>query len=52
MIIRIDSDYPQPHPGFAGALDKFFGPGTTRAEAWIEGSSVSAPGLQCPCMPT
>jgi hypothetical protein len=48
MIIRINWDYPQPRRGFAGALDKFFGPGTTRAEAWIEGIFSVGAGIALP----
>lgn len=37
MNTMINWDYPQPRAGLAGALDRFFGPGTTRAEAWLQG---------------
>ena len=36
MNVQIDWNYPQPRPGFPGTIDRFFGPGTTRAEAWIQ----------------
>ena len=36
MNTNIDWKYPQPRSGFAGEIDKFFGPGTTRAEGWIQ----------------
>ena len=36
MNTRINWNYPQPRPGFTGAIDKFFGPGTTKAEGWIQ----------------
>jgi hypothetical protein len=36
MNTNIDWKYPQPRSGFAGEIDKFFGPGTTKAEAWIQ----------------
>jgi hypothetical protein len=36
MNTRINWNYPQPRSGFSGAIDKFFGPGTTKAEAWIQ----------------
>jgi hypothetical protein len=44
----INWDYPQPRPGIAGSLDKFFGPGTTRAEAWIEGVFCIAAAIAMP----
>jgi len=37
MNVNIDWNYPRPRPGFAGAIDKFFGPGTTKAEGWLQG---------------
>lgn len=37
MNTNIDWNYPRPRPGFAGAIDKFFGPGTTKAEGWLQG---------------
>jgi hypothetical protein len=45
---RINWDYPQPRSGIAGSLDKFFGPGTTRAEAWIEGVFCTAAAIAMP----
>lgn len=36
MNTPINWSYPQPRPGFTGAIDKFFGPGTTKAETWIQ----------------
>lgn len=32
--VRIDWQYPEPRPGFAGEIDKFMGPGVTHAE-WV-----------------
>ena len=32
----IDWNYPEPRPGLPGALDKFLGPGTTRAELALQ----------------
>jgi hypothetical protein len=32
---HIDWSYPPPRRGWRGEIDTFFGPGTTRAEAWI-----------------
>lgn len=48
MSTRIDWNYPQPRQGLAGALDKFFGPGTTSAEAWLEGVFAVAAGVALP----
>jgi hypothetical protein len=48
MTTRINWKYPQPRSGFAGALDKFFGPGTTGAEAWIEGVFCIGAGVAMP----
>ncbi|NWF68094.1 MAG: hypothetical protein HXY40_03325 [Chloroflexi bacterium] len=40
---RINWQYPPPRPGWRGQLDTFFGPGTTRAEIWLEvGSGLAA----------
>ena len=36
MNTHINWNSPQPRPGFIGAIDKFFGPGTTKAEGWIQ----------------
>ena len=44
----IDWNYPEPRAGLAGALDKFFGPGTTRAEAWLQGIFAVAAGIALP----
>lgn len=33
---RIDWSFPQPRAGFAGGLDKFIGPGATRAELLLQ----------------
>ena len=48
MNALINWNYPRPRPGFGGALDRFFGPGTTRAEAWIQalfsiGAAIAMP---------
>jgi hypothetical protein len=50
MNTNIDWNYPQPRSGFAGAIDKFFGPGTTKAEGWLQGiMSVSFSVGLSPC---
>jgi hypothetical protein len=33
--VKINWRYPAPRAGFFSELDKFFGPGTTRAELWL-----------------
>ena len=33
---KIDWEYPEPRAGILGEWDKFIGPGTTRAELWLE----------------
>jgi len=44
MNTNIDWNYPQPRPGFAGAMDKFIGPGATHPEIIIGiGASILAP---------
>lgn len=48
MNTNIDWKYPQPRPGFAGEIDKFFGPGTTRAEAWIQAVFCLGAGIAMP----
>jgi hypothetical protein len=44
----IDWEYPQPRSGLSGMLDRFFGPGTTRAEAWLQGIFSVAAGFALP----
>jgi hypothetical protein len=34
--MAIDCNFPSPRPGLAGALDKFIGPGATRAELTLQ----------------
>ena len=48
MSTRINWNYPQPRTGLAGALDKFFGPGTTSAEAWLEAVFAVMAGVALP----
>jgi hypothetical protein len=48
MKTKINWQYPPPRSGFAGALDKFFGPGTTKAEAWLQGVFSIAAGIAMP----
>lgn len=48
MNTKINWNYPQPRAGLAGALDRFFGPGTTPAEAWLEGAFSVAAGAALP----
>jgi hypothetical protein len=42
---RIDWNYPAPRPGWRGELDRFLGPGTTRAELALELGISLAGGL-------
>ncbi|MFN8373096.1 MAG: hypothetical protein U0694_09500 [Anaerolineae bacterium] len=40
---NVNWQYPAPRTGFMGEMDKFLGPGTTRAEFWLEiGAAVAA----------
>ncbi|MEJ2599475.1 MAG: heparan-alpha-glucosaminide N-acetyltransferase domain-containing protein [Anaerolineales bacterium] len=48
MNTHINWNYPQPRFGFNGAIDKFFGPGTTKAEAWIEAAFCVGAGIAMP----
>lgn len=48
MTPSINWKYPPPRSGFAGAFDKFFGPGTTRAEAWLEAVFCLGAGIAMP----
>jgi hypothetical protein len=48
MKTIINWNYPQPRAGFYGALDKFFGPGTTKAEVWIQAVFSLAAGIALP----
>ena len=43
--IVIDWSFPPPRLGLAGILDKFLGPGTTRAELWLQGVVSVAAGV-------
>jgi hypothetical protein len=45
---HINWDFPQPRSGITGSLDKFFGPGTTKAEAWVEGVACIGAGITMP----
>jgi hypothetical protein len=38
---HIEWSFPQPRRGVAGAVDRFFGPGTTRGEWWVQAMFVT-----------
>jgi hypothetical protein len=48
MNTYINWNYPQPRSGFTGAIDKFFGPETTKAEAWIQAVFCLGAGIAMP----
>jgi hypothetical protein len=48
MDTKIDWNYPQPRTGLAGMLDRFFGPGTTPAEAGLQALFSVTAGVALP----
>ncbi|MCX6349377.1 MAG: hypothetical protein NTV79_07750 [Candidatus Aureabacteria bacterium] len=46
--MNIDWNYPPPRRGLKGALDRFCGPGATRAEVWLQVVPALLAGLAAP----